>query len=123
MAEITIGFEGQRRDVDDLLFGLFDGSLSKGQSKKAPGNVTIVVKSMPMAKGTFAHAVVEVAVFVGTNVALPLFLTWLYDRWKAKGERPVSLRIENRFYQIDPAILQKAIEDEIKKLEKKDPED
>lgn len=123
MAEILIGFEGQKRDVNDLLFGLFDGSLAVGQRKEAPGNVTIVVKSMPLAKGTFAHAVVEVAVFLGTNAALPLFLTWLYDRWKAKGERPVSIRIEGRFYQIDPALLRRAIEDEIKKLEKKDVDD
>jgi len=34
MTEIQIGFEGQKRNVNDLAFGLFDGMLQEGLKRR-----------------------------------------------------------------------------------------
>lgn len=114
--EITIGFEGQRRDVDDLAFDLFEaGMLKQGMSNQTPGNTTIVLKAMPMAKAAFVHAVIEIALFAGKNIAIPLFVSWLYDKWRRQGKKPISIVINNHYYQFDESVMAKAIEDAIRK--------
>jgi hypothetical protein len=38
-------------------------------------------------------------------------LVWLYDKWKKAGEKPISIKIENHFYEFDEALLAKAIQE------------
>jgi hypothetical protein len=40
-----------------------------------------------------------------------LFANWLYDKWKKNGEKKISIKIENRFYQFDVTVLTKALEE------------
>jgi hypothetical protein len=55
--EITIGFEGHKKDVNDLVFDLFEaGMLREGLQKNTPGGATVVLKPMEMRKRAFAHA-------------------------------------------------------------------
>jgi hypothetical protein len=115
MAEIIIGLEGRTQDLNALTFDLFEaGVLRAGLENAAPGNVTIVLKPMEMRKGV-GHAIIHIGLLVGDKVALPLFLTWLYDKWKRAGEKPISIKIENYYYQFDPALLAKAIQDALSK--------
>lgn len=115
MPEIIIGFEGQTRDLNALTFDIFEaGMLREGLEKAAPGDVTIVLKPMEMRKGV-GHAIIHIGLVVGDKVALPLFLAWLYDKWKKAGEKPISIKIENRFYQFDPELLAKPVQDALSK--------
>lgn len=113
--ELIVGFEGRKQDVTDLLFGLFGEVLEEGSKKEAPGGVTVVLKPMPLRKGALVQTVLQVGLFVGVNIAVPLFVAWLYDVWKHKGQKPVSVKIDGRNYQFDPAILAMAIEEAISK--------
>jgi len=120
MQEIIIGLEGQTRDLNDLAFSLFEaGMLREGLEKETPGDITIVLKPMQLRKGV-GHAIIEIGLYAGQNVALPLFLAWLYDKWKKAGKKPISIKIENHFYQFDPDLLTKAIQDAISKQTKND---
>src|ERR1700693_1269229 len=115
MPEIIIGLEGQTRDLNELIFDLFEaGMLREGLEKAAPGDVTLVLKPMEVRK-SFGHAIIHIALAVGDKVALPLFLAWLYDKWKNTGEKPISIKIENHNYQFDPAVLTKPIQEAIDK--------
>lgn len=116
--EIVIAFEGQRRDVNDFAFNVFDRELSLGREKETPGG-TIVIRAMPLAKSVLGHAIIEIGLFVGTNIAVPLFVAWLCDKWKRQGEKPITIKIENNFYQFDASLVTKAIEDAIAKQKKK----
>jgi hypothetical protein len=40
-----------------------------------------------------------------------LFANWLYDKWKKNGEKKISIKIENRFYQFDVTVLTKTLEE------------
>jgi len=111
MPEIIIGLEGRTPDLNELTFSLFEaGMLAEGLEKQTPGEVTIVLKAMPLRKGV-GHGLIEIGLLIGQNVGIPLFVCWLYDKWKNAGEKPISVRIENHFYQFDTAILEKAIEE------------
>jgi hypothetical protein len=116
--EITIGFEGQRRDLSDFAFDIFDQELSLGREKEAPGG-TIMIRDMPLAKSALGHAIIEIALFTGKNVAVPVLVAWLCSKWKRQGKKPISVKIENKFYQFDAPLLTKAIEDAIAKQKKK----
>lgn len=112
MSKITIGFEGQTRDLDELFFSLFEaGMLREGLEKETPGDVKIVLGRMEMRKTAYAHTVMHIGLFVGQNVALPLFVAWLYDKWKKSGEKPITVTINTHLYQFDPDILIKGIEE------------
>jgi hypothetical protein len=110
---ITIGFEGQQQDLNALFFDLFEaGMLREGLEKETPGGAKIVMKRRPLRKG-YAHALMEIGLFAGRDVALPLFLAWLYDKWKGAGEKPITIIIENRPYQFDVEVLTKALDEAI----------
>jgi hypothetical protein len=114
MAEIILGFEGSRQDVNDLGYQMFDQMLREGETKQVPGDVSIRLEPMPLRKGV-GRALVEVAIFAGENIALPLFVAWLYDKWKKAGEKPISIHIENHIYQFDTSLMTKAIQDALTK--------
>jgi hypothetical protein len=115
MAEIIIGLEGPKRDLNDLAFSLFEaGMLREGLEKETPGNTKIVLKPMEMRKGV-GHGIIEIGVFAVTSVAAPVFVAWLCKKWINAGEKPISIKIENHYYQFDPAVLTKAIEEAIAK--------
>jgi len=116
--EIIISFEGQRRDLNDFAFDVFDRELNLGREKETPGG-TIVIREMPLAKSAIGHAIIEIAFFIGKNVAVPVFVAWLCAKWKRQGEKPISIKIENNFYQFDPSLLTNAIEEAIAKQKKK----
>lgn len=119
MTEIIIGLEGQKPDLNELTLSLFEaGMLRSGLEKKTPGDVTIVLKPTELRKGV-GHAIMHIGLVVGDKVALPLFLTWLYDKWKNAGEKPISIKIENHNYQFYPAVLTKPMEEAIAKTKKK----
>lgn len=120
MAEVIIGLEGQTGDVNDLAFSLFEaGMLREGLERETPGGAIIVLKPMAMRKG-IGHGIIEFGLIVGDKVVLPLFLAWLYDKWKKAGEKPISVKIENHFYQPDPELLSKAIQEALNKHKKGD---
>jgi hypothetical protein len=113
--EVKIGFEGPRGDVTDLMFSLFEaGMLTEGLQKDAPGNARIVLKPMVMRKRPLDHAVLEIGLYAGNSIAVPLFVTWLYDKWQKQNQKPISIVIHNHFYQFDKDLLIKAIEDAIR---------
>lgn len=115
MPEIIIGFEGHRHDLNELTFDLFEaGMLREGLERSAPGNVTLVMKPMELRKG-FGHAIVQIGLVIGDKAVLPVFLSWLYDKWKKAGEKPISIKIENHFYEFDAALPTKAIEEAVRK--------
>jgi hypothetical protein len=55
---------------------------------------------------------IEVAKFVGTQVALPLFVAWLYDTFK-DAARPPKVTIRRREIEWDKGALKRAIEEEL----------
>jgi hypothetical protein len=117
--EITIGFEGQKRDLNDLVFDLFERHmLREGLEKETPGDVKIVMKPMELRKG-YALALLEVAAQFGSNVVASLFAGWLVEKWKKNGAKRINIKIENRIYQMDPDIIAKAVEDALAKLQQK----
>jgi hypothetical protein len=120
MDEIIIGFEGPGRAVNSLVFDLFEaGLLREGLAKETPGPATIVLKPGTLEKRAHVHLLVEVGLLVGKNIGVPLFVAWLYDKWKRNGEPPISIKIENHFYQFDAVVLTKTIEEVVAKLKGK----
>jgi hypothetical protein len=116
MEELIISFEGKTQDLNDFVFDLFEAHmLAAGLEKETPGDAKLVLKPMLVRKSALSQAVIEVGLFVGQNVVLPLFVTWLYDKWKKNGEKHVSIKIENHLYQFDPDLLGKAIEEALAK--------
>ena len=110
---ITIGFEGQQQDLNDLFFNLFGaGMLQEGLEKETPSGAKIVMQRRPLRKG-YANALMEIGLFAGRDVALPLFLAWLYDKWKGAGEKPITIIINNRYYEFDIKTLTKALDEAI----------
>jgi len=119
MEEITIGFEGQKRHLNDFVFDLFEQHmLREGLEKETPGDVKIVMKPMELRKG-YALALMEVAAQFGANVVASLFAGWLVEKWKKNGAKPINVKIENRIYQMDPDIIAKAVEDALAKVQQK----
>jgi hypothetical protein len=115
MTEITVGFEGQKRDLNDLLFDLFEaGLLREGLEKQTPGDATIVLRPMELRKTAFAHVVMEIGLIVGKDVALPLFVAWLYDKWKKNGEKRITVIINAHYYEFNSGPLTKALEEAIR---------
>jgi hypothetical protein len=116
MEEIVIGFEGQTRDLNELVFDLFEaGLLREGLEKETPGDAKLVMKPMELKKGAGMHAVMEVGLWVGKNVAVPMFVTWLCNKWLSNGQKSISIKIDNHFYQFDEAVLAKAIGETLRK--------
>ena len=120
MAEVIIGLEGQTGDVNDLAFSLCEaGMLERGSGKgdarrrdhrpETDGNAQ---RNRPR-----NHRIRPDSRRQGR---LPLFLAWLYDKWKKAGEKPISVKIENHFYQPDPELLSKAIQEALNKHKKGD---
>src|SRR6266699_6506681 len=119
MEEITIGFEGQKRDLNDFVYDLFEQHmLREGLEKETPGDVKIVMKPMELRKG-YALALMEVAAQFGANFVASLFAGWLVEKWKKNGAKPINVKIENRIYQMDPDIIANAVEDALAKLQQK----
>jgi hypothetical protein len=110
--EVIIRFEGQRRDLNDFAFDVFDQELSLGREKETPGG-TIVIREMPLAKSALGHAIIEIVLFIGKNLAVPVFVAWLCTKWKRQGEKPITIKIENNFYQFAASLVTKAIEEAI----------
>lgn len=121
MAEIIITFEGRTQDLNDFVFDLFEAHMLKaGIEIETPGDARLVLKPMTVRKSALSLAVIHVGLFVGENIMLPLFVAWLYDKWKKNGEKHISIKIESRLYQFDPDLLVKAIEERLaKQVEKK----
>jgi hypothetical protein len=120
MQELIIGFEGKTRDLNDFVFDLFEAQMLKeGLEKETPGDAKLVLKPMPVRKSAFSLAVMHVGLFIGQNIALPLFVAWLYDKWKKNGQKHISIKIANRLYQFDPDLLVGAIEKQLEKPEER----
>ena len=101
-------------------FDLFEAHLlQEGLEKEAPGSATIVMKPRALRKG-FAHALIEIGLNFGQSFSASLFASWLYNKWKQNGEKRISVKIENRFYQFDVAVLTKALEDAIRNQKAKE---
>jgi hypothetical protein len=112
--EVTVGFEGQKRELNELLFGLFEaGELREGLQKVTPGGATIVLKPMEMGKRALGHAIMEIGLIVANSVAIPLFVNWLYEKWRSCGARKITVKINRRFYEFEQGQLTKAIEEAI----------
>ena len=112
--EIIVGFEGQKRDLNELLFALFEaGMLRDGLQKVTPGGSTIVLKPMEMRKHALGHAVMEIGLIVANSVAVPLFVNWLYEKWRDCGARKITVKIKRRNYEFEQGQLTKAIEEAI----------
>jgi hypothetical protein len=67
--------------------------LSLGREKETPGG-TIMIGDMPLAKTALGRANVEIALFTGKNVAVPVFVAWLCSKWKRQGEKPISVKMK-----------------------------
>jgi hypothetical protein len=119
MEEVVIGFEGQKRDLNDFVFDLFEAHMLRaGLEKETPGDGKIVVKPMLLRKG-FTLGLMEIGLTFGTAAGAQLFANWLSDKWKKNGEKRINVKIENHLYQFDPALIAKAIEGAMAKLEEK----
>ena len=119
--QIPIGFEGQQRDIRDFMFDLFEaGKLQEGLENDTPGDARIVMGPLGLRKGAQLHVIMEVALYVGQNIAVPLFVAWLYDKWRRGGEKPINIVIDNRRYQFSVSLLTKALEEKISREDKDD---
>lgn len=107
---ILIGFEGQPQDLNALFFSLFETeTFQEGLEKEVLGGAKIVLRRRPLRKG-YARTLMEISLFVGDKVALPLFLAWLYDKWKGAGEKPMTIIIDRTYYEFDVKTLTKALD-------------
>jgi len=55
---------------------------------------------------------IEVGKFLGTAVAIPLLVNWLYDTFKG-ADRPPKITIRRRVIEWDKDALKRAIEEEL----------
>ena len=61
----------------------------------------------------------EVVLNLAEGFTAGIFANWLYGKWQKSGEpRSITIKIENRYYQLDPEVLAKALEGAAKKAEK-----
>ena len=116
--EIRIGFEGPQREVRDFIFDLFEAhKLQEGLEKATPGDTQIVMGPLELRKGAQLHVIMEVALWVGQSVAVPLFVSWLYDKWKKGGEKSINIVIDNRRYQLSQSVVTKVLEEKVSREE------
>jgi hypothetical protein len=118
MAEITIVFEGQRRELNELGFAIFDHVIRYDVPLDVPGEATLILKPEALRKSV-GPGVMEVVLNLAEGFAAGIFANWLYGKWQKSGEpRSITIKIENRYYQLDPDVLAKALEAAAKKTEK-----
>src|ERR1035438_1402415 len=91
----------------------------EGLEQEVPGAAKIVLQKRPLRKG-YARTLMELSLFVGDKAALPLFLAWIYDKWKGAGEKPMTIIIDRTYYEFDIKALTKALNKAIAASEERD---
>ncbi|PYX49701.1 MAG: hypothetical protein DMG79_07985 [Acidobacteria bacterium] len=118
MAKITILFEGQRRELNEFGFAIFDQMIRYDVPLDVPGNMTLTLRPEGLRKSV-GPGVMEVVLNLAEGFTAGIFANWLYGKWQKSGEpRSITIKIENRYYQLDPEVLAKALEGAAKKAEK-----
>ncbi len=78
-----------------------------------PEGVTMHVPPMKGQRDYMSMIVWDpITIDVGTSLAIPLFVNWLYDRFK-DASRPPQITIRRRQVEWDKGALTRAIEEEI----------
>lgn len=123
MADVIIFFEGHRQDLNEFGFAIFDHMIRYNVPMDVPGNVTLTLRPETMRKSV-GPGVMEVVLGLAKEFAAGIFASWLCGKWKKSGEpRSITIKIENRYYQLDPDVLAKALEGAAKKAEKAEQEE
>lgn len=116
MAEITVFFEGQRRDLNEFEFAIFDHAIRYDVPIKVPGDTTFTLRPDLLRRGVGPNFM-EVVLNLGERFAAGPLADWLYAKWGKSGEPPsITVKIENHYYQFDPDVLTRALEDAAKSL-------
>jgi hypothetical protein len=118
MAEITIFLEGQRRELNELGFAIFDHMIRYDVPLDVPGNATLTLRPEALRKSV-GSGIMEVVLNLAEGFAAGIFANWLYGKWQKCSEpRSITIKIENRYYQLDPEVLAKALEAAAKNAER-----
>jgi hypothetical protein len=120
MAKIIIFFEGQRQELNELGFAIFDHMIRYDVPLDVPGNATLTLRPEALRKAV-GPGVMEVVLNLAEGFAAGILANWLYGKWQKSGApRSITIKIENRYYQLDPEVLAKALDAAAKNAEKKE---
>ncbi len=121
MAEITIEFTGQREDLDEFSYALFEtDSIGSGTTKEIPGGGTITIGRALLRKSVDAPRVIEIVLSYGKDISAGFVAAYIYDKLKAhKGEK-LCMSIEYQETHFDKGEITKIIDAEIKLNEDED---
>ncbi len=121
MAEIDVVFHGQRRDLNQFGFAIFEHEIRYDFPIDVPGDAKLTLKPEVLRKAV-GPGIMEVVLNLGEGFAAGLFANWVFAKWQKSGSPPsIKIEIDNRFYQFDPEVLTKALEDAAKKVKAKKP--
>jgi hypothetical protein len=114
MAEITIEFTGQTRDLNEFSFALFETeALGAGTQKEIPGGGTLTMQPMMVRKAYGIPQYIEVVLSIGGSVTAGIVSNYIYDKLKKQKGENLSIRINRREVDFDKRKITKMIEEEI----------
>jgi hypothetical protein len=123
MPQIALAIVGETKDLNRLLFSLFESdSVEAGMSKEIPGG-SIALRPMSLSKDAAGLSVIEFALSCATAVGTSLIAAYLYDKLKPARGTTTRILIERRGIEISESAISKIFEETISlELESSDEE-
>lgn len=121
MSQITLYITGDRQELTNLQFAIFEHVVQFGVPKDVPDANATITLEQPLVKHQ-GPGLMEIIVNFGENFAASALANYLFSKWEKAGKpRTVIIKIENRMYQFDAGVLTRALEALVGALAKKGP--
>jgi hypothetical protein len=118
MQTLEITFGGEKRDLNKLMFALFEtDSIDEQTRKELPGGALLEMRPMQARKGANLLHFFDVAVSFGAGVGSSLVAAYIYDKLKKQKGKRIRMLVERREIHVTKSGLIKIIEERIKKEE------
>jgi hypothetical protein len=113
MAEITIEFTGQIRDLNDFSLALFETErLGVGTQKEIPDGGTITMRPMMVRKAYGIPQYIEVVLSTGGSVGAGIASNYICDKLRKYKGQHLNIRINRRVVLFSKRDITKMIEEE-----------
>jgi hypothetical protein len=102
MAEITIEFTGQTRDLNEFSVALFETEvLGAGTRKEIVGGGTITMQQMMMRRGYGIPQFIEIVLSTRDSVAAGIATNYIYETLTKHKSEDLTVRINRRGVSIN----------------------
>lgn len=114
MAEITIEFTGQTRDLNEFGSALFEiEALGSGTQKEIPGGGRLTMQPMIKHKAYGIPQYIEIVLSTGDCVTARIASNYIYSKLRDRQGENLSIRINRRAVQFDKGKITSMIRNEL----------